>query len=49
MIEKAEEWLQRVKLLSTSTSNPEHVREHAELLQWLIDTAKAYEAMKKSI
>ena len=39
-IRKAEDWLKRLKELLSSTNNIEHVKEHIELLEWLIKNTK---------
>ena len=39
-MQKAEEWLDRLKQLLNSTKDVEHVKEHIELLEWLIKNTK---------
>lgn len=42
-LQKAEEWLTRIKRMQTDTKYPEHVKEHAEILEWLIERVKENE------
>lgn len=47
---EAQAWLDRVRLLpnnKTSKENLDHIKKHADLLQWLID--RAMEATSKDV
>lgn len=49
-IDKAEKWLERMKVLSASTTkqeSTEYINEHITVLKWLIKKAKVVESLDK--
>ena len=43
MIDKAKQWRDRVAMLSTESKHKEHVLEHLEILDWLINKVEEAE------
>lgn len=49
MINKAIAWRDRIAVLSTETEHKEHVHEHLEILDFLIDRAKTCDIMEMQV